>query len=77
MTNTNTMTTEELGKRVAELEAANAELKHALCAGRLPVEFEQPVKERMAAGLSREQALAVINAQKAWDVDPRHPQHQD
>ncbi len=66
----------DMAKRVAELEAENAQLKDQMLTGRLPAEQEKLLAERMASGLSREQALAVINGQKDWEADPRHPKHQ-
>lgn len=70
------MSFDEITKRMAELEAENARLNDELWVGRVPAEKQKLVNEHMAAGLSQEQAMAVINSQKEWEADPRHPKHQ-
>ena len=64
----------QLQTRVQELERENANLKErvsqlteASAASTLPPEDEAAIREKMRAGLSREQAVAVVAAQKAQD----------
>ena len=62
-------TIEELQAQLEALKSENAELKKQV----LSPEEESLVAFKIAAGLSREQALAVIKAQKEWDADPTNP----
>ena len=62
-------TIEELQAQLAALQSENAELKKQV----LTPEEESLVAFKISAGLSREQALAVIKAQKEWDADPSNP----
>lgn len=59
---------------VAALERENAELKEQLAAvkkpGGLTPEQEKFVRERVKAGLTREQAISVLQAQEEWDASP-------
>lgn len=62
---------EELQAKLAALQTENAELKKQV----LTPEEESLVAFKVAAGLFREQALAVIKAQKEWDASPENPQN--
>ena len=60
---------EALKSRLAQLQARNAELEK-VPPGALPAWMEVTVREKMRAGLTREQALEAVNSQIAWDKDP-------
>jgi hypothetical protein len=64
-------TVEELQAQLAALQSENEELKKQV----LSPEEESIVKFKIRAGLSREQALEVIKAQKEWDADPTNPKN--
>jgi hypothetical protein len=63
---------EELQAQLAALQTENAALKKLV----LTPEEEEVVKFKISAGLSREQALEVIKAQKEWDASPENPKNQ-
>jgi len=59
-------------KTIEQLEAENAALRaqnRALANPGVPEEIEEMVKEKVAAGLTREQAIEVAKAQIAWDAE--------
>jgi hypothetical protein len=62
---------EELQAIIDALTKENAELKKQV----LSPEEEKLVAFKMAVGLTREQALEVIKAQKEWDADPTNPKN--
>ena len=61
-------TISELQARIAELEAQNADLKNQQhTSDGLPADIAPMVREKMAAGLTREQAIQVARAQQEHD----------
>jgi hypothetical protein len=69
-------TAEQLAQENAALKAENESLKAASKsrpAGGLSEAQEKIVREKMRAGLTREQAVEVLRAQEAWDEDPKNP----
>ena len=61
---------ENLRRENAELREANKALAESRkVAGGLTPDQEKFVKERMAVGLTREQALEVLRSQEAWDKE--------
>lgn len=69
---------EQLAQENAELKAklaASEEQLKSRSAGTLDEATEKEVRARMAAGLTREQALEVVRSQQAWDKDPANPKN--
>lgn len=53
----------------AEVERLKSKLSESAAAVDFPEEVKALVREKLAAGLSREQALEVAKAQVAWDLE--------
>jgi hypothetical protein len=69
----------ELEHRLGEADDKIIELKESRAtptvAGGLSREQEKIVREKMVAGLTREQALETLRTQEAWDADPKNPKN--
>lgn len=54
-------------KKIAKLEGENRDQRELLAETELPDDVEKQVREKVAAGLTRQQALEVIRNQALWD----------
>jgi hypothetical protein len=59
-------------ERIAQLEQENAQLKQDAASGKLPVDIEALVAEKIEAGLTKDQAIAAARNQVAHDATNPH-----
>jgi hypothetical protein len=64
--------TVELEAEVKRLQEENEHLRQAQATDRLPKDVEEAVREKVAAGLTRAQAVEVVKNQRAWDATNPH-----